>query len=582
MTQPVGIGEMRVYPDARPRVTPGRHTVTMNQAITKGGPVAPVSRYVDVTAPRFGLAPGELLSTFPPANSVGAFDRRLPQVTFRRRTLPWERAAGTPASGPSDPWLALVVLAEGEANFRAGVHISDAVPANVRTALGITEDGTCDVLEVSRTVVEKVFPAKGELPLLTHVREVNLSDTEFATADDDGWIAVVIANRLPQPNTKYGAYLISLEGRRAELPDPPAVQQVVGDRFLFDLDGNELAAASYARNPDLIMPLGAGRDAAPGQRAAGRTSAWTPGPPPSSASLPGSQQSSFGAAFFENAVDFQMVEGPDVSTTRFPVLAHWNFECDAGGDFESLMGNLDIGLLGTVPVATGEHGASVDPGPQVAPTGHTVLDHLTRRGDSAQVWYRGALAPREVKRRDAGSPFHAADQARRVAEDGREDLSEAAAFEIGRLLAMATPRFLADLQAWRRTGFAVRRARAMLESMPIVAQIGSFRQARKLAATLINPVATETPLGRPLPVDDVQDLLADDDADVIATGLGLDPAVVAQTLAGGLVTASIDPTVNRTTVPTDLAGVMADGAALSNLARHVHDAARDIVEQEQR
>ena len=147
---------------------------------------------------------------------------------------------------------------------------------------------------------------------------------------------------------------------------------------------------------------------------------------------------------------------------------------------------------------------------------------------------------------------------------------------------MATPRFLADLQAWRRTGFAVRRARAMLESMPIVAQIGSFRQARKLAATLINPVATETPLGSPVPVDDVQDLLADDDADVIATGLGLDPAVVAQTLAGGLVTASIDPTVNRTTVPTDLAGVMADGAALSNLARHVHDAARDIVEQEQR
>ena len=71
------------------------------------------------------------------------------------------------------------------------------------------------------------------------------------------------------------------------------------------------------------------------------------------------------------------------------------------------MGNLDIGLLGSVPVAQGEQGASVDPGPQVAPTGHTVLSHLTRRGDAAEVWYRGALAPREVKRRDAGSPFHA-------------------------------------------------------------------------------------------------------------------------------------------------------------------------------
>ena len=104
--------------------------------------------------------------------------------------------------------------------------------------------------------------------------------------------------------------------------------------------------------------------------------------------------------------------------------------------------------------------------------------------------YRGALAPREVKRRDAGSPFHAADQARCIAEDGLEDLSESAAFEIGRLLAMATPRFLADLQAWRRTVFAVRRARAMLESMPIVSQIGDMRLVRRLKLTLIDPIAT--------------------------------------------------------------------------------------------
>jgi hypothetical protein len=85
-----------------------------------------------------------------------------------------------------------------------------------------------------------------------------------------------------------------------------------------------------------------------------------------------------------------------------------------------------------------------------------------------------------------------------------------------------------------------------------------------------------------VPVADVDDLLADDDAKVIATGLGLDPTVVAQTLGEGLVTAAIDPSVNRTAVPTDLAGVMADGPALSNLARRVHDVARDIVEQEQR
>ena len=579
MTQPVGIGEMRVYPDARPGLQPGRHRITLNQNITNGGPVASVSRYVDVTAPQFALAPGELLSTFPPANSVGAFDKRLPQVTFRRRTLPWERSAGSATNGQADPWLALVILAEGEANFRSGVHISDALPANVLAAQGIAEDGTCDVLEVSRTVIRKVFPAKEELSLLTHVREVNLSDTEFATGDDDGWIAVVIANRLPRPDTSYGAYLISLEGRRSELPEAPGVQGELGDRYVFDLDASELAAASYTRNPALTMPLGATRDATPGSRAANATSAWTPTSSPVAGPVTGPAQSVFGAGFFENAVDFQVLEGADVQTTRFPVLAHWNFVCDAGGDFESLMTNLDIGLLGSVSQAPAEPGASVDPAPQVAPTGHSVLRHLTRRGDAAEVWYRGALTPREVKRRDAGSPFHAADQARRIAEDGLEDLSESAAFEIGRLLAMATPRFLADLQAWRRTGFAVRRTRALLESMPIVSQVGDTRLARKLKLALIDKVSADDALGQPVPVDDVTGLLADDDAKVIATGLGLDTKLVAQTLVDGLVTIAVDPAVSVTRVPTDLAGVMADDAALHSLSRDVQAVAHKIVER---
>ena len=247
-----------------------------------------------------------------------------------------------------------MILAEGEANFRSGVHISDALPANVLAAQGIAEDGTCDVLEVSRTVIRKVFPAKEELSLLTHVREVNLSDTEFATGDDDGWIAVVIANRLPRPDTSYGAYLISLEGRRSELPEAPGVQGELGDRYVFDLDASELAAASYTRNPALTMPLGATRDATPGGRAANATSAWTPTFSPVAGPVTGPAQSVFGAGFFENAVDFQVLEGADVQTTRFPVLAHWNFVCDAGGDFESLMTNLDIGLLGSVSQAPAE------------------------------------------------------------------------------------------------------------------------------------------------------------------------------------------------------------------------------------
>ena len=34
---------------------------------------------------------------------------------------------------------------------------------------------------------------------------------------------------------------------------------------------------------------------------------------------------------------------------RFPVLAHWSFTTNEGATFETLMQDLDVGLLGTVP-----------------------------------------------------------------------------------------------------------------------------------------------------------------------------------------------------------------------------------------
>ena len=87
-------------------------------------------------------------------------------------------------------------------------------------------------LTVTETVVKKVFPTVEDLPLLVHVREVDLRDTELANGDDDGWLAVVLANRLPiavpatdphsgQPVSapvRYLACLLNLEGQVDALP----------------------------------------------------------------------------------------------------------------------------------------------------------------------------------------------------------------------------------------------------------------------------------------------------------------------------------------------------------------------------
>jgi hypothetical protein len=76
-----------------------------------------------------------------------------------------------------------------------------------------------------------------------------------------------------------------------------------------------------------------------------------------------------------------------------------------------------------------------------------------RAGAAEEVLYRGPLVQYQLTRDPLG-PYHSADQARRVApESGTEDISYAAAFETGRLLAAADRRLAQALMRWRRESY---------------------------------------------------------------------------------------------------------------------------------
>jgi hypothetical protein len=219
------------------------------------------------------------------------------------------------------------------------------------------------------------------------------------------------------------------------------------------------------------------------------------------------------------------VADPGTGSVSFPVLAHWRFRCAEAGDFQALMEGLDVGSLGTV---RGDC-------PAVAPTGHVVVAHRTRRGEEAAAWYRPPLTPREVRRRPARQPYVTADQARAIAQDGLEDLSEAAAFELGRLLAMSSPRFLAELLAWRRATMATDTVAAALDRLPGVTALGldhtTVTQGLGLAA-IDRLAGPEDPLGPRVPLTDAGWALRDFPLERIATGFGLNPSLVKQLLAG--------------------------------------------------
>lgn len=514
MTTPK-IGHFILHSNVVPQVTAGKYQLVTEHTGLPFDAVAETT-HVTVSAPRYTMPTDQILSTFPPANAEGAFADRLPQVVLKRRTLPWERNPAGQVQPSTTPWLALVVVAEGEASLSTATAVAGCVTPGT-TLLDPSDKDVEEglYLAVTESVVKKIFPCQQDLELLTHVRHVDVSDTELAMGDDDGWLAVVLANRLPvfdQANDKavrYMACLVSIEGQLAALPPP----EPFNESFQWELaqDWSVLAQIDPNVGPDprvmgninlgnVSLPaaanvLHAGRaaDARPAravkaaaqqnQQAAAKVGSTLDG---SKSMAQASVTQQWSGMKADQAVQMA-ARDPDAKmlvrdamgigfrlpiqafavekVLRFPVLAHWSFTTNEGATFESLMKDLDVGLLGTVPEAEPEAPPKPGPGPEVVQTGHIGLDHRTRRGDPVRAWYRGPCVPLPTQR-DPGQGMaplaHSADQLRRVVPDGREDLSMASAFEIGRLLALSQLSVVSASMRFRSEQFGAGRVREIL------------------------------------------------------------------------------------------------------------------------
>jgi len=539
---------MTLHPFIFPRVRPGTYAVEERQTMTGGGLQAADTlpsrtQHIEVTAPRFSLPGTEVFGVFPPPNATGPFAGRLAQIVLRSRTLPWDRS-----SSAALPWLALVVLADGEANFLPDVPAATAYTPGFAPA-GIPADARAATLEVPQKVINDAFPAAGELDLLAHVRHVDPTETEYA--DSDGWVSVLIANRLPQPSTAYGAYLISLEGQLDRLPDPGAVANESGKTGVFDdlFDMGDLLAeiprlvktVPFDPRPPVVGPTRAFTTLDARPSAAPRAAAEEP-----VTMVAASTRLVRHDVNFAELEDLVAIDPAFVVTSRYPVLAYWEFSCsEESGDFAGYMNHLDVGLLGTAPIV--DHRAPVVP---VTASGHLAIAHTDRRGDAGQAWYRGPFTPTKITREPAGQPYHVADQARRVGPDGREDLAYAAAFEVGRLLAMSDLQFLRALRQWVRQEFVSRRTQDVVE--PYLGELGinlpfDVLFGRELSKQLLIPGGfggdPVGPLGNPLPLHEAELMFAANDPQVMARGFGLEPGLVADVLGVQLTNEVVEATV---------------------------------------
>ena len=564
---PVGSGRFQLYSHIKPQLTAGDYVFRAQQHLNATGHpqtelgVDPLETHVRVRSPQYVLPPDQVLSTFPPAGREGSFGARLPQIVLRRRTLPWERTVDPDQIDL--PWLALVLIAEDE--DEAQLVTNQPVAQCVTKGVNLDEPADVPVgnhLEIRRSMVHKIFPTQQEVGLLAHAREVDINDTELMMGDDDGCLAVVVGNRLPLPGRdadgnevprKYLACLVNLCGQFDRLLDqaPEPVEHfhvptvMVDEKLVTLAEKDHLlmgtnAGHLWAGEPEPEAPVahivtsvkayvetGA---AAPYEAAAG----W----------ISTASSKSFQDVYAKYADGFTINDRGAVvlaePVLRFPVLIHWSFTSVGDETFRSLMEGLSSGMLGGAAVEEGDGGK---PKPttgrlpvEVVETGHVGLPHRTRLGDQVRSWYRGPLLPHPPAVDDPRLPLaHAADQIRVVVPDGREDLSLAAAFEVGRLLGLSRTSMVAALMRWRQLGYQAARRAAVLESSILAALAGRLdlrfeqhaggklgalvaeRIVKQPEVVLGNPDALVTP-GRPV-LDEPRV------STVLANGLGLNPKV---------------------------------------------------------
>lgn len=369
-------------------LTAGSYRLVLQQSVTLAGE-EPRHYYrdqrVEILAPRYSIEAGDIQAYFPPAGGVADYQNVLAHLVLGSRNLPWER---TLSREKNEPWLALLVVAEkeideGNVRFRRGT-VADLKPDRpedlqvedellpdwlksdpngtvLLPKFKRTEDANTPVslLDLDLDLFLKLCPTRSELPLLAHIRSVNIDDKVPLEMVAAGEFSVLVANRFA-PLGANTVYLISLEGWNYLIDAPSAAQKA--------------------------------------------------------------------------------------SRVRLITLASWNFVNDPAGHdtFRGLMQHLksNSSVFGA-NLAVSSGSPYVD---QALKRGYVPLDYKPLDSTPTFAWYRGPLAP--VKRDlVATNVFEEADAAMILDQDrGIIDVSYAAAWELGRLLALSSPAFVKGLR----------------------------------------------------------------------------------------------------------------------------------------
>ena len=373
-------GLIKFFQACLPPLLPGDYTVAVDQTVEEAGPKSfHTELEFSVAGPRFSLNPTDVYSVHPPANQSGEFGNTLPHIVLTRRTLPWERTieGGDPDEKNPCPWLALFVLSPSDFSLTAELPKIEA-----------------------RKVKELLSPDKG-------IKGPDLKESDlkqYESVND-------LCNTIDIPRAVFS----SIVPAKADLPYLAHVREVhTGNKETASLKTEGCFSVVLAnRFPETTTEGEAARNMAV------------------IVSLEG----------FQNYLHGETGTIGE-ETVRLAVLANWSFLCQGKNTFKTLVENLKTGLLKLTPPEENTDKEGMDEVIKAFQLGYTALNHHIRQGENTVSWYRGPLVPLFYRKLDVYRYLPCADAALHYNyETGLLDATYAAAWQLGRLLALQSPHF---------------------------------------------------------------------------------------------------------------------------------------------
>jgi hypothetical protein len=437
-----------------PGLDAGAYMLTVAETVSTQTDAPANNYFFAVTGARFALDPADLYATYPPNMAEGEFNGTLPHVVLTNRTLPWQRfptLVEPPRFYPDNlhdrdvpTWLAVLLFDAGDEAAFPGFR-AQAVPGKVqdlflaRTAgaaaqgysyfwrdgavgpdspnlekyleYGESAQDPCQLLDVPLELFWKVAPSVDDLSMMAHLRNVSIvrkatqngvpaGRPNLSGVPGTSNFALTMGNRMPQPGVRCFAHLVSLEGMAPFLPIDPAT-------------GSDPA--------EVTRPT----------------------------AVPGT-----GGFAIDPKGHVRLVSLTSWSFTSTGDSSHFEHILQAlQPKTAGAMPDYSIGLPLPPPVA-GEPPAAAT-GRKALSLGYTALRHLTRDGGKTVSWYRGPLTPAPVAQGLLPAVLPSADAATLYdATTGIFDISYAAAWQMGRVLAVEDRRFSTLLVNWRAQNLA--------------------------------------------------------------------------------------------------------------------------------